>query len=137
MALIAAHLNAKSHCGGDSAAIGIQSTSPPTSVPSSPLLPAPNKAYGSVDVKHHVYLLILCDLFAYVYSRGTSVYCLIRNFVCVTQFQSGLYDHAMYRQLLWETTDHDVTVKVISRLMYSQSCSVLIRFCTQMRTEQV
>ena len=49
MALIAAHLNAEAgHSGGDdcSVAIGIQSPSPPTSTPPSPLLPVPNTPYG-------------------------------------------------------------------------------------------
>ena len=56
MALIAAHLNA-GHSGGDSVAIGIQSPSPPTSVPTHPFSPSLISRTVSVDVKHHVYLL--------------------------------------------------------------------------------
>ena len=59
MALIAAHLNA-GHSGGDSVAIGIYSPSSPTSIPpSSHCSPSLVNLMVSVDVKHHVYLLML------------------------------------------------------------------------------
>ena len=59
MALIAAHLNA-GRSGGDSVAIGIYSPSSPTSIPLSLHSPSPLISVTvSVDVKHHVYLLIV------------------------------------------------------------------------------
>ena len=60
MALIAAHLNA-GHSGGDSVAIGIiYCPSSPTSIPLSLHSPSPLISVTvSVDVKHHVYLLIV------------------------------------------------------------------------------
>ena len=54
MALIATHLNA-GHSGGDSVAIGMYSSSSPTSIP--PFSPSLISLMVSVDVKHHVYLL--------------------------------------------------------------------------------
>ena len=55
---IAAHLNA-GHSGGDSVAIGIYSPSSPTSIPPSPKFsPSLISLMVSVDVKHHVYLLV-------------------------------------------------------------------------------
>ena len=56
MSLIAAHLNA-GHSGGDSVAIGIYSSSFPTSIPPfPPFSPSLISLMVSVDVKHHVYL---------------------------------------------------------------------------------
>ena len=59
MALIAAHLNV-GHSGGDSVAIGIiYSPSSHTSIPPfTPFSPSLISLMVSVDVKHHVYLLI-------------------------------------------------------------------------------
>ena len=53
MALIAAHLNA-GHSDGDSIAIGIYSPTSHTPFPHFPLI----SLTVSVDVKHHVYLLL-------------------------------------------------------------------------------
>ena len=67
MALIAARLNA-GHSGGDSVAIGIYSTSSPTFIPLPPSMPPPPFSSSlislvvSVDVKHHVYLLVVVTL---------------------------------------------------------------------------
>ena len=58
MALIAAHLNA-GHSGGDSVAIGIYTLPLPTPpYPLHPFSPSLISLMVSVDVKHHVYLLI-------------------------------------------------------------------------------
>jgi len=57
MALITAHLNA-GHSGGDSVAIGILSLFPHLHTPFPPFSPSLISLMVSVDVKHHVYLLI-------------------------------------------------------------------------------
>ena len=68
MAVITAHLNARSssHSGGDSVAIGIivsLSLSPTSVTPPPPFSPSLISRTVSVDVKHHVYLFTFLLLF--------------------------------------------------------------------------
>ena len=68
MALIAAHLNA-GHSGGDSVAIGIYSPSSPPPYPLPPFSLSLISLMVSVDVKHHVYLIVSVSRFGLAIRR--------------------------------------------------------------------